>query len=210
MKKTTHITLLLFLCVFGSRAQVGIGTQNPSEDLHVVGDIIVQEEFEIDNLNQVSPTEEDFKFLARTKNSNPAGEIKVLDVDDLNVAPITIVDYNFTDVYLDNLTDVNLQFDATKYIVGITNYRQTGDAIKKSSAWPTKSIGNLVIRAFISGGTWHLEIRNRDLDLSAGDSLEYKVTLVVYDKKYFKSLPPISTNLGGSNSGTASAVPTLN
>jgi len=210
MNKTTFIILLLFLGVHLSGAQVGIGTQNPTEDLHVVGDILVQQGFKIDNLNQVGPTEEDFKFLARSKNSSPAGEIKVLDVDDLNVAPITLVDYNFTNIYRDNLTDVNLQFDASKYIIGVSNYRQTGDAVKKVSTWTTKSIGNLVIRAFISGGTWHLEIRNRDLDLSAGDSLEYKVTLVVYDKKYFKSLPPISTNLGGSNSGTASAVPTLN
>jgi len=138
-----------------------------------------------------------------------SGEITTLDVDFLNVAPINIVDYSFTNLQLDNLRDVDLQYDSNKYIVGIANFRHVGDAIKKIPAGDTYSIGHFVVRTFVSGGTWHLEIRNVDLDLDAGDSIDYYITLIVYDKSYFRHLPPIITDLGGSNTGTASSIPDL-
>lgn len=210
MKKIT--TLLILISISRAIGQVGIGTENPQADLHVAGDVVVQDGFALNNLAVVSATEEDFKLVTRVTNPgpfDPVGEITVLDVAAKAVAPVNIVDYSFTNIHLDNLTDVDLQYDASKYIVGVANFRHTGDAVKKIATATTFSIGHFVIRAFVSGGTWHLEIRNVDLDLDVGDSLDYHIQLIIYDKSYFRQLPSIITDLGGSNKGSASSIPIL-
>lgn len=204
------ILLLLSLStLIPAMGQVGIGTTSPQADLHVAGDMLVGDGFTMSNLTVVSPVEEDFKLITRVTNSDPVGEITVLDVDARNVAPINIVDYSFTNVYLDNLKDVDLQYDANNYIVGVANFRQEGDAVQKVPAGNSFSIGHFVIRTFVAGGTWHLQIENVELDLDAGDTLTYHIQLVVYDRSYFRHLTPIYTNLGGSNLGSASSVPVL-
>jgi hypothetical protein len=207
MKKI--ITLIVITITTYAYAQVGIGTTSPQADLHIGGDMLIQDSFKINTLGSVNGNNEDFKLITRTTNSNPIGEITVLDVNALNVAPINVVNYEFTNIALDNLTDLDLQYDEDKYVVGIANFRYVGDAIKKTPASPTKSIGNFVVRTFTSGGTWRIEIRNRTLDLNVGDSVDYHVTLIVYDKSYFRNLSPIVTDLNGSNNGTASSIPNL-
>lgn len=208
LKKTTLLLFCLFICVTG-HAQVGIGTVTPETDLHIAGDLLVQKDFNIKPLPSATLAEEDFKLVTRLTNSTPVGEIAILNVDSLTVAPINVINYEFTNIYLDNLTDVNLQYDADKYIVGVANFRYEGDAIQKQDGTGGKTIGTFVLRTFISNHQWHLEIRNRDLDLEPGKSVTYYVTLIVYDKSYYRNLPPIVTNLGGSNSGTASSIPDL-
>ncbi|MCW5519459.1 hypothetical protein J1N09_06395 [Aureitalea sp. L0-47] len=204
------ITTLLLVFVFqGIFAQVGIGTVNPQADLHVGGDLLIRDNFTLGSLNTVNSADEDFMLLSRSTTSTPTGKITKLDVSALSVAPVNVIDYSFSNISLDNLRDVDLQYDASKYIVGIANFRYIGDPIQKVPAGGTKSIGNFVAHTFISGGTWHLEIRNQTLDLDPVDSVNYEVTVIVYDKSYFRYLAPIMTDLGGNNTGTASSVPNL-
>lgn len=207
----TLFTYILVLTVGVSYAQIGIGTSSPQADLHVAGDMLIQETFKLNNLPTVLPLEEDFKLLTRSTTSNPIGKVTELSVYDRTVAPINVVDYSFTNIQLDNLSDLDLQYDANKYIVAISNFRYTGDAITKTpvSGTTTYSVGNFVVRTFINGGTWHLEVQNRILDADISDTIEYAVTLIVYDKSFYRNLPLISTDLGGSNTGTASSVPIL-
>jgi len=209
----------LFLCLFltfcfPAFSQVGIGTTNPQADLHVAGEMLVQENFTITELPDVTASDEDFKLLTRVSNSNPVGKIAVMDIDNLTVAPINVVNYTFSNIEYDNLTNVNLQYDADKYVLGIANFRHTGAAVRNAvvdNNYNTRSIGAFVVRAFIDGDNkWHLEIRNRFRNTTSRDSgIQYFVTLIVYDKSYYKNLPSIQTDLGGSNSGTASSVPIL-
>ncbi len=208
--KLIYTLILVLLTAPLLNAQVGIGTLDPQADLHIGGQLLVQEGFSVSTLNTVNSTEEDFKLITWTKNSDPIGEVKELDVDVLSVAPVNSIDYHFTNISLDNLTDVDLQYDTTNYIVAIANFRYVGDAITKVVSGGDTSIGHFVVRTFENGGTWHLEIRNRDLDLAITDSVEYYVTLIVYDKSYFRNLTTITTDLGASNTGTASSVPVLN
>ncbi|CAM3414837.1 hypothetical protein [Aequorivita lipolytica] len=207
MNKVTF--LLLFIMNIGF-AQVGVGTLNPQAELDINGSLLVQQEFVTGSLPTVKITDENFKLLTRLTNSSPVGEIRVLNVDSLTVAPINVVNYRFDNIYLDNLTDVDLQYDANKYIVGVANFRYVGDAIKKIATGGTNSIGAFVVRTFIQNGTWHLEIRNRFLDITDGtEGIQYYVTFIIYDKSYFKNLPAITTNLNGSQIGVASSVPNL-
>ena len=201
------LSFIIYSCI--SFAQVGIGTIDPQADLHVVGDLLVQNTFKTKSLNTVSSTEENFHLLSRVTNSSPLGELKYMDVDSLNVAPVNVIKYTFTNISLDNLTDVNLQYDSSKYIVAVSNFRYVGDAIKKDYPDSEASVGNFVFGTFVNGGSWHLEIKNRTLDLTIGDSVTYHVTLIIYDKLYFRELTSIFTNLGGNNTGSASSIPVL-
>lgn len=204
-------TLILSCCLFTvcATAQVGIGTTTPETDLHIAGELLVQESFSIKPLPAVTMADEDFKLVTRLTNSTPVGEIAILNVDSLTVAPINVINYEFSNIRRDNLREVNLQYSADKYIVGVANFRYVGDAIEKQDGIGGKTIGTFVLRTFVHNNQWHLEIRNRDLDLRNGRSVEYYVTLIVYDKSYYRNLPPIITNLGGANTGTASAVPDI-
>ncbi len=209
MKK---IYLLLFLLtVTLGNSQVGIGTTDPQSELDVDGSLLVQKEFNIKTLPTVGNQDEDFRLLTRLTNSVPVGELKVLNVDSLTVAPINIVNYVFKNIKLDNLTDVDLQYDAEKYIVGVANIQYLGQAVKKVPVNSTTSIGAFAVRTFIENGTWHMEMRNRFLDPSTNNwtGVQYRATLIIYDKSYFRNLPTIVTNLNGSNTGTASSVPNL-
>ena len=207
MKKLLLIPFILI--IFLAKAQVGIGTTTPLADLHVAGDVLFTDKLKVGDLPAVTLPDEGFKLLTRVTNSTPVGEVKILDVTALKVAPINVINYDLTNISLDNLTDLDLLYDETKYVLAVANFQYLGDAIKKVPFSRGISIGNFVVNLFISGGTWHLEIRNRSLDLDAGDSLTYSVTLVVYDKSYYRNLTPIVTNLGGSNSGNASSIPVL-
>ncbi|MEX2349376.1 MAG: hypothetical protein WD554_00700 [Flavobacteriaceae bacterium] len=208
-KKTTLLSFCLILATL-AQAQVGIGTLTPETDLHIAGELLVQDDFNIKPLPSVTMPDEDFKLITRLTNSTPVGEIAILNVDSLTVAPINVVNYEFTNISSDNLRDVNLQYSAANYVVGVANFRYVGDAIEKQNVASGKTIGTFVLRTFVNNGQWHLEIRNKDLDLANGSkSVNYYVTLIVYDKSYYRNLPPIVTDLGGSNTGTASAIPDL-
>ncbi|WP_194850166.1 hypothetical protein [Nonlabens antarcticus] len=214
MKNTLFIFLLCFQTTF-LFSQVGIGTEVPEADLHVNGSMLVTEEFQLGTLPVVNSTDENFKLLTRVANSTPVGEITVLDVDGLTVAPINVINYEFNDLSSDNLTDLDLGYDTTRYIVGVSNFQYIGAPVVKRDIVNStrKSIGAFVVRTFIDPATktWHIEIGNRFLDIDTNSSgvVNYKVTLIIYDRSYFKNLDPIETNLNGRNTGTASSTPNL-
>lgn len=209
--KNLFLFFLFFLVVSNLTAQVGIGTLTPQADLDVNGQMLIQSSLNLKKLATVTPQDENFKLLTRLTNSNPVGEITVLNVDSLTVAPINVVNYKFTNIKLDNLRKVNLQYSAEKYIVAISNFRYVGDPIKKVVAGEEKSIGAFVSRVYVEDNKWHLEIQNRFLDLptNAPNGIVYHATLIIYDKSYFRHLPVIVTDLGGQNHGTASSIPPL-
>lgn len=210
MKNLYFFTVFCILTLPIVSAQVGIGTVNPQEDLHVAGELLIQSELITAGFSMVTNADEDFELITRVTNSNPTGELKVLNTDALTVAPVNVFEYEFTNVYLDNVTNVDLQYDVSKYIVSIANFRCEGDAIKKVYNGSAAELGYFVQRTFEENGTWHLEIRNRTLDLDIGDELTYKLTLIVYDRAYFKKLPINTTNLNNLNTGIATIAPVLN
>lgn len=196
-----------FLVTLGF-SQVGIGTDTPTSGyaLDVEGSLLIQDVFEVDNLPNVTTESTNFKFLMRKNNSNPPGEVVRLDVEEIAVAPVNIINYKFTNLKTDNVQDVNLQYDASKYVVGMANFRYVGDVIEKGrvgSDYP--NLGFFVSRTFVEDGTWHLEIRNRIRDSANNSTITYYVTLIVFDKKYFKELPSIVADLEGASTGAANA-----
>lgn len=204
---------IIFICCFLSFhlgfAQVGIGTTNPTLGywLDVDGDLLIQSDFKV-NAFLAEGIQSDKQFILRRINSIPAGEVVKMDMSSLDIAPINVVNYYFKNVNSDNLRSVNLQYDESKFVVGLSNVRYVGDPIQKGiSGNNYLLIGNFVFRTFVENNKWHLEIRNQTRDALASSNIEYYVTLIVYDKKYFKVLPSISTNFQGNTSGSAT-IPT--
>lgn len=195
-----YIIILLALFTQLGFSQVGIGTESPTlgYELDVNGPMLVQDNFKVDAYANSGISSNDFKLLVRIINSVPPGELAYLDMANVTVGPVNIADYEFTNLSKDNVTDVNLQFDASKYIVGLANFQYTGQPIVKG---PNARIGFFRTRTFVSGGTWHLEMRNVSRDVASDDAVTYNVTLIVYDRRYFKELPTISHNFGGGTSG---------
>ena len=202
--------LIIFLLLFAQFgiAQVGIGTTSPTPgySLDVDGSFLVQEEFKLGNLQIGASHYDNFKFLLRRLNSEPIGEVTRLDLEQVSVAPINIFNYTFQNLQKDNVTSVDLQFSADKYIVGLSNFQYDGQAIQKGRSGSNYIyIGNFVSRTYVDGGTWHLEMQNRSRDAINDNAITYHATLIVYDKKHFKKLPPITVPFGGSNIGSAPA-----
>ena len=196
----------MLLVQFGS-AQVGIGTVSPTPgySLDVDGSVLIQKEFKLGTLLETSQYEK-FKFLMRLHNSSPTGEVVKLDLEQVAVAPINIFNYTFYNLQKDNVTSVNLQFDANKYFVGLSNFQYEGREIEKGISGSNYIyIGNFVSRTYVEGGTWHLEMRNRSRDAANDNTIVYQVTLIVYDKRHFKQLPSITVDFGGSETGAAPA-----
>lgn len=210
-----RIFLVLVLIISAkSLAQVGIGTTQPETDLHVAGSTLIQDEFETNQLGSTNNNDVDFKLITRLTNSNPVGEINRLNVDNLTVAPINIKKYRFYNLVGDNLEDIDISFEADRYLIAISNFRYIGDPIAKQAVQnhnrPT--MGNFITRVFtapsLTGSgveTWHLQIQNTFLDPDPDAEIEYEITLIIYDRSYYRALPPIQTNLGGSNTGSVAA-----
>lgn len=206
MRNTINISILF--CIQLAFGQVGIGTDSPTPgyQLDVAGSVLIQEEFKITPFTDETSEYYNFKFLTRLLDSEPSGEVAKLNLSVVNVAPITVFDYVFTNLKLDNVTSVNLQYDADKYVVGLSNFRYEGENIKKqrvNNSGEYILIGNFVSRTYVSNGTWHIEIRNRGRNSVNDNSIIYYVTLIVYDKKYFRKLETIEKNFGGQSTGQA-------
>ena len=185
-------------------SQVGIGTTTPTPgyELDVEGSLLIQNTFKLEDLPNVNTEGSNFKLLLRKDNSTPPGEISRLDVEEIKVAPVNIIDYKFTKLSKDNLENVDLQYNASKYIVGISNFRYEGQPIQKGRSGSSYTdLGYFVSRTFMQNGTWHLEIRNRIRDNNQNNKIDYYVSILVFDRKYFKELPVITSNLNGLSIG---------
>ncbi|MGB1269713.1 MAG: hypothetical protein ACPG45_08230 [Flavobacteriaceae bacterium] len=205
MKKYILLILTSITCSLLC-AQVGIGTTTPTEMLDVSGSVLLTDTVEVNGLSVVSSTDENFKLLTRVKNSTPSGEIKKLEVNNLTVTPIRVQNYSFINLNNDDITDVDLQLSTNDYIVSISNFKYNGASLIKV---PALSSGLFSYKLFKSGGTWHLSIGNQYLNPALGGGVTYDVTLNIYQKKFFRELPVITTDLGVNNTGVASSVPTL-
>lgn len=202
--KNVLLILSLLTASFGF-AQVGIGTITPTPgyELDVAGDVLIQSEFKVDAFPDAA-LQDDNKFILRRLNSVPEGEVVTMDMGTRTIAPVNVINYTFTNVFRDNLESVDLQFDADRYVVGLANVRYEGDPIQKGQIGTAyTNIGNFLSRTFEENGTWHLEIRNRALDALETSDITYHVTIIVYDKKFFKILPSISVNFNGATTGSS-------
>jgi len=202
MKK--YFLAFCFVAIQYTYAQVGIGTVTPTEELEVVGDVLLTSTVETKLITKAAPAEDDFKFLARVNNSSPVGLIKLLESDNINVTPIRMQKYHFFGLRKDNVIDVDLGLDKSTYIVNVADFQWVGPGVEKRIGDATKpdSTGSFELNvAKQSGPNWHLKIQHKKLDPVDPGVVEYYVTLYIYQAAYFKRMPPVAVEFGGTNSG---------
>jgi len=210
MKRIFILALLLFSQMgFG---QVGIGTNTPTEKLEVVGDVLLTGTLETKKIPTIGTDVENFKFLARVTNSSPVGLIKQLNTDNIDITPIRRQKYKFTNLSGDNIVAVNLNLAIDDYIIILTDFKWIGPGLEKAGNNNDK-FKNFKIKFTETGGipnNWQLELQNPFNEPFAGsDSIEYEVTLVIYQKAFFKDMGKVIENNGNSYSGSAINTPAI-
>ena len=205
---------IFFLIVFAYQitySQVGIGTTNPTEQLEVIGDVLLTSTIETSTITSIGTTDENFKMLARVTNSSPVGLIKQLDTDNINVTPIRRQQYKFTNLSNDNIIAVNLNLAVSDYVIIPTDFKWSGPGLEKAGVnnWDFNSF---TIKITQNGGTpnnWQLELQNPLNEPVNANPIEYEVTLIIYQKAYFKEMGKVVEDISPYFNGVAVNTPAI-
>lgn len=191
---------------------VGIKTTTPTEKLEVNGSVAIGTSVYL-NPNTYTSVPQGFDVLATDPQSATVNG-KIMKVETL-YTPIIIQPYSISNVYRDDLNDLNLQIPSDKYMVAITNFEAipstTNSSQPNNGIYSSTSLKSyFVIRTFESGGTWHVNIGYPTLSTQyASARYTYNFDIILLSKRFFKVLDPSVTtyNLKGETTGDAVTVP---
>ncbi len=206
--------LFIFLIVSGKAfmQNVGINTSAPTETLDVLGDVAVGTTV-IVNQNTYSPGPQGFDIIATDPQSDLVNG-KIVKVETL-YTPIIIQPYSVSNIYRDDLNNLDLQIPTDKYMVAITNFEAIPSTSNPSQLnnglYSTSSVkGHFVIRAFESNGTWRVNIGYPTINTQYTSArYTYNFDVILLSRRFYKVLSETITtyNLGGNVTGEASAAP---
>ncbi|GEN77841.1 hypothetical protein [Chryseobacterium hagamense] len=209
MKKNILFIFLLFSAL--STAQVGIGTPSPVEKLEVNGSVAVGQSVTIDPTAYVN-NPAGFTILGTDPSSATVGG-KVLSIETL-YTPLIVQPYSISNIYRDDLNDVNLNIPTDKYFITIANFEAIPSAGNNGIYSPVanpdtnSNRGHFTIRVFPSGQNWHVNIGYPTLNTqNTTDRYTYNFDIIIYSKRFFKDLGTINVNFNGSNNASATAAP---
>jgi len=202
--------LIINLCIgIIVSAQVGIGTITPTEKLEIAGNAAIGTSVYIDSVNYVN-NPSGFTVVATDPQSSIVNG-KLLAVENL-YTPLTIQPYSVTNIYRDDLNDLNLNISADKFFITLTNFEAVPNAGNNGiytdpNAVPVNK-GNLIMETFVSNGIWHVKIGYPTLNTeNITDRYTYNFDIILYSKRFFKDLGTITYDLGGNNTGIAPSAP---
>jgi hypothetical protein len=72
-----------------------------------------------------------------------------------------------------------------------------------------KEMNDYTARTFVASGKWHLEILNKNTTTDTQENQDYFITLIIYNKSFFRNMPSINADLVGTKKDIASSVPSL-
>lgn len=209
MKKNFLFIFLLWSAL--SIAQVGIGVASPVEKLEVAGSMSVGQSVTIDPTVYVNNAS-GFTILGTDPLSNTVGG-EVLSVETL-YTPLIVQPYSVSNIYRDDLNDLNLNIPTDKYFITIANFEAIPSAgnngIYSPVANPESNTnrGHFTIRVFESGSNWHVNIGYPTLDTqNTTDRYTYNFDIIIYSKRFYKNLGTINVDFNGSNNASATAPP---
>lgn len=208
MKKMT--TLFLVAGTFiASNAQVGINTANPQGTLDVAGEILV-ESYLVDTMN--SSAKGNYFLLTRSKDTNPVGKIKMLDISLRNVAPVNAYNIILKNVSQDEVVNLNTGLETSKYVVAITGAVFSGAVSAVNTSTTPKSFGaySTEVTQITSGGkTYHaVNLSFKGAGTVSSTNGTWTLTLNVFERSLVKDWGTFNGSVSASASPVYSGVST--
>lgn len=209
MKK--NFLLISLLSSVLSMAQVGIGTTSPVEKLEVAGSMAVSQSVTIDPTVYVNNAS-GFTILGTDPSSNTVGG-EVMSVENM-YTPLIVQPYSITNIYRDDLNDVNLNIPTDKYFITIANFEAIpasgNNGIYSPLANPVTNTnrGHFILNVFESGQNWHVNIGYPTLNTqNTTDRYTYNFDIIIYSKRFYKNLGIINVDFNGANNASATSAP---
>ena len=212
MKKITTILGLSLSAVLFS--QVGIGTQTPRDQLDVVGNILLDDYLILTDTKTVTGN---YNLLVRSEDSNPVGEVKVLNTNTRTVVPINKYTVKIANVDDVRVIKLNTGLDVSKYFVGLAEATFTGANIIQVSPTPVGNTSAPVHGTFLatvekgtgSGVGKHVISLNFNGARTENDANgTWDVSFIVYEKTLVKDYGVFTGSVSASANPIYSGVST--
>ena len=208
MKKIIAILFTGFAAL-GMHAQVGINTKTPKGTLDVEGETLV-ESYLIDTENTKAGG--NYLLITRSKDSSPAGKVKLLDISLRNVAPVNMYKVVLKNVKQDEVVNLNTGLDASKYVVAITGAVFTEAVSAANTTTNPKSFGSYSteITQVTSGGkSYHaINLAFKGAGTVSSQNGTWTLSLTVFEKSLVKDWGTFNGSVSASASPGYSGVST--
>lgn len=207
MKKYIFSTLI----TIGSFAiaQVGIGTNVPTQDLEVNGTFKLHEENNLflENPGYYLGTAGNSILLVKDKNDN---HLKKFDPSNAGFASASITTYKFTNVDKKGLVEYDTKINASKYYVSIGGFvvyskdDNTSISIAPSSSNQNDYFPLYSARSFVKNGTWHLKFMpNNGREFSQNINVYLDVSIYLRKMLTKTDSQPIVVDFNNGTTGSA-------
>lgn len=205
MKK---IIILLFAIIFSLfKTQVGINTDSPRNTLDINGNTLL-ESYLIDTENQFVTTN-DYFLMVRSKDSDPVGQVKLLDVSQRNVAPVNVYKVTINNVNRDKVYKLNTNLDVSKYTLAITGavFRNATSAQNTNTTYGAYS--NEITTTTIGPNTFY-EINLDFVGTTTTSNINgtWEVSFIVYERALVKEWGTYTGSVNYSGSPAYSGIST--
>ncbi|WP_312172971.1 hypothetical protein [Chryseobacterium sp.] len=177
------------LSVDAANDRVGVGTTSPTTTLDVNGNVRIG----------TAVSSAGGTGVATLVRDNTTGEVKVVSSSSGNTANITYVRYVLSNVNQDWVSNFNTNIPTSQYTVVVVG---SSFSLTSISSGGSGIYNPLILQAYQSGGTWRLEA-----DYLGGTTTSngtWTIYCLVINNSIVKTLPDVTANLGGLNSGSAS------
>ena len=212
MKKITTILGLSLSAVLFS--QVGIGTQTPRDQLDVIGNILLDDYLILTDTKTVTGN---YNLLVRSEDSNPVGEVKVLNTRTRTVVPINKYTVKISNVDDVRVIKLNTGLDVSKYFVGLAEATFTGADIIQVSPTASGSNSAPVHGTFLttvekgtgtSAGKYVISLNFNGARTDGNKNGTWDVSFIVYEKTLVKDYGVFTGSVSASATPKYSGVST--
>lgn len=214
MKKITTILGLALSAVLYSQG-VGIGTETPRDQLDVIGNILLDDYLILTDTKAV--TGNNYNLLVRSEDSNPVGEVKVLNTRTRTVSPINKYTVRITNVDDVRVINLNTGLSVSKYFVGLAEATFTGANIIQVSPTGTTSTASPVHGTYLTtvqpgtgaaAGNYVISLNFNGARTENNNNGTWDVSFIVYEKTLVKDYGIFTGSVSASASPNYSGVST--
>jgi hypothetical protein len=213
MKKIS-ITIYLLGCITLSHAQVGINSIEPSKDLEVDGNVLLDDGLYLedpgDNTNIRGS-----KFIVNTVGN----ELSRYDINISKYGPINYVEFEFSNLSSDGLLDYDTKISTTDYLVSVQGYScgiagagRTGSIMPHSLisddniegyqiyAYPNTTTNTWFLRAFVNNAEW----QKSGPTSYVNSEIDMWLNIMIYRKGFIsREQSPITVDMNNLPTGVA-------